>query len=78
MRSWISQVRKGLVELCVMAALEGKEAYGYELLQNSESLKDWLSLKARSIQFCSGWKRKGGSRCDWHLHRMVPRDAIII
>ena len=33
MRTWIAQLRKGLVELCVMAALEDGEAYGYEILQ---------------------------------------------
>jgi len=41
MRAWIAQVRKGLVELCIMAALRKGEAYGYELLQalgNAEGL----------------------------------------
>lgn len=33
MKSWVPQLRKGLVELCVMAALRGREAYGYEILQ---------------------------------------------
>ena len=33
MRTWVSQVRKGLVELCVLGALDGGEAYGYEILQ---------------------------------------------
>ena len=41
MRVWVVQLRKGLVELCVMAALRQGEAYGYELLQklaNAEGL----------------------------------------
>lgn len=41
MRAWVAQVRKGLVELCIMAALRQGEAYGYELLQrlaNAEGL----------------------------------------
>lgn len=33
MRSWVAQVRKGLVEFCVLAALRDGEAYGYQLLQ---------------------------------------------
>ena len=33
MRAWIAQVRKGLVELCIMAALRRGETYGYQLLQ---------------------------------------------
>ena len=33
MRTWVSQLRKGLVELCVLGALDDGEAYGYEILQ---------------------------------------------
>lgn len=33
MNNWTSQIRKGLVELVVLAALDQGEAYGYELLQ---------------------------------------------
>jgi PadR family transcriptional regulator PadR len=33
MRTWVAQLRKGLVELCVMGALDDGEAYGYEILQ---------------------------------------------
>jgi PadR family transcriptional regulator PadR len=32
-RAWITQLRKGLTELSVLAALQHGEAYGYELLQ---------------------------------------------
>jgi PadR family transcriptional regulator PadR len=30
---WITQFRKGLVELCVMAALRDDEAYGYQIVE---------------------------------------------
>src|SRR5260370_26438810 len=33
MQSWITQFRKGLVELCVMAALRDEEAYGYQIVE---------------------------------------------
>lgn len=33
MRAWIAQVRKGLVEVCILAVLRKGEAYGYQLLQ---------------------------------------------
>ncbi|KAA0143156.1 PadR family transcriptional regulator [Gimesia chilikensis] len=33
MQSWMSQLRKGVTELTVLAALRQGEAYGYELLQ---------------------------------------------
>ena len=32
-KAWASQLKKGLVELSVLAALRESEAYGYELLQ---------------------------------------------
>lgn len=39
-RPWSTQLRKGLVELTVLAALRGvKEAYGYELLQRINELE---------------------------------------
>ena len=31
--NWTVQVRKGLLELCVLNALDGKERYGYELVK---------------------------------------------
>ena len=33
MQNWVTQLRKGLVELCVMRLLDTREAYGYQILQ---------------------------------------------
>ena len=33
MRTWVAQLRKGLVELCVLGVLRDGETYGYEILQ---------------------------------------------
>jgi len=33
MRVWLAQMRRGLVEPCVLAALREGEAYGYQILQ---------------------------------------------
>ncbi|NLW49588.1 MAG: PadR family transcriptional regulator [Candidatus Brocadiaceae bacterium] len=33
MRVWLAQLRKGLVEPCVLGALRQGEAYGYQILQ---------------------------------------------
>ncbi|MEM6551819.1 MAG: PadR family transcriptional regulator [Planctomycetota bacterium] len=38
MKSWSAQLRKGLVELAVLAALRDQEAYGYQLLQTLNQL----------------------------------------
>ena len=39
MHSWVAQVRKGLVEMCVMGILRRGEAYGYEILQALQSVR---------------------------------------
>ncbi len=33
MAAWISQLRKGLVELCILLAVGSEESYGYSLVQ---------------------------------------------
>lgn len=33
MQPWITQFRKGLVELCIMAVLRDDEAYGYQIVE---------------------------------------------
>ena len=33
MQRWVSQLRKGVVEFCVMGALGDGEAYGYQIVQ---------------------------------------------
>lgn len=33
MQAWITQFRKGLVELCVLAVLRDEEAYGYQIVE---------------------------------------------
>jgi len=48
MRSWTSQLRKGVTELVVLAALRQGEAYGYELLQRINDI-DGLSLTESTV-----------------------------
>lgn len=40
-RAWVTQLRKGVAELCVLACLRHGEAYGYELLRR---LKEFPAL----------------------------------
>jgi PadR family transcriptional regulator PadR len=37
-QQWIPQFRKGLVELCIMAALRDEEAYGYQIVERLSRL----------------------------------------
>ena len=47
-RAWISQLRKGLVELLVLAALRREEVYGYQLLQRLAGM-DGLALTESTL-----------------------------
>jgi PadR family transcriptional regulator PadR len=49
MRTWVAQLRKGLVELCVMGTLRGGEAYGYEILQRLAGRADHLAVTESTV-----------------------------
>ena len=38
MAAWISQLRKGLVEFCILLVVGGEECYGYSLVQRLRGL----------------------------------------
>lgn len=40
MNPWITQLRKGLIELCVLNLLAQGESYGYELLQSLQKIEE--------------------------------------
>jgi len=48
MRTWVSQLRKGITELVVLAALRQGEAYGYQLLQRINHI-DGLVLTESTV-----------------------------
>ncbi|MGD9644855.1 MAG: PadR family transcriptional regulator [Pirellulales bacterium] len=39
MDAWITQLRRGLIELCVLAALGDKEAYGYQIVEQLNAIE---------------------------------------
>lgn len=40
MKAWVTQLRKGLLEYCLLTALEGGEAYGYQLIRRLKKMED--------------------------------------
>ena len=40
MKAWITQLRKGLLEFCVLNALASTETYGYELVQRLRTIEE--------------------------------------
>jgi hypothetical protein len=39
--NWTTQMRKGLLELCVLATLKGRRLYGYDIVKNSPPSAGW-------------------------------------
>ncbi len=48
MARWVSQLRKGVIELCVLGTLSEGEAYGYQILQHMASV-DGLSVTESTV-----------------------------
>ena len=59
MRSWVSQLRKGVTELVVLAALRQGEAYGYELLQRINSIDGLALTESMVYPLLARLKREG-------------------
>jgi len=45
---WITQLRKGLLEYCVLLVLRRGESYGYEIVQRLKSVED-LSVSESTV-----------------------------
>lgn len=48
-RTWTAQLKKGLVELCVMGALKDGETYGYEILRHLKDHADQLAITESAV-----------------------------
>ncbi len=59
MKTWITQLRKGLLEFCVLNAISGGETYGYELVQRLKSLEQ-LAVTESTIYPILGRLRQDG------------------
>ncbi len=40
-KQWITQVKKGLLEMCILNLLAGEDLYGYDLVKRLALLHDW-------------------------------------
>ena len=60
MTGWESQLRKGVVELAVLAAIGHGETYGYRIVSRSAAARlASSSRRARCIPCWRGWRRTG-------------------
>jgi PadR family transcriptional regulator PadR len=56
---WTSQLRKGVVELCVLAVLADGESYGYAILKRLEQLPT-LGFSESALYLALGRMQKAG------------------
>ena len=56
---WITQLRKGLLEYCVLLVLRRGESYGYEIVQALKRIED-LSVSVGPVSPCFGRMREEG------------------
>lgn len=67
---WITQLRKGLLEYCVLLALRRGERYGYELVQALQRSEDLAVSESTVYPILARLKQEGFLKA-----RDVPSDA---
>ncbi|MFT6792375.1 MAG: PadR family transcriptional regulator PadR [Rubritalea sp.] len=59
MKSWITQLRKGLLEYCVLSVLRHKEGYGYEVVTRLKTIDELIVTESTVYPILSRLKRDG-------------------
>lgn len=56
--NWTTQVRKGVIELCVLNALSGGRLYGYDIVRQLRDLDGWVIAEGTVYPLLSRLKRE--------------------
>ena len=59
MRTWITQLRKGLLEFCVLNAISRSETYGYELVQRLKGMEQLAVTESTIYPILSRLRQDG-------------------
>lgn len=59
MKSWITQLRKGLLEYCVLSVLRHEEGYGYEVVIRLKAIDELIVTESTVYPILSRLKRDG-------------------
>ncbi len=59
MSTWVTQLRKGLMEFCILNLLQRGESYGYEILQSLQQIEELVVTDSTVYPILSRL-RKGG------------------
>lgn len=57
--NWTTQMRKGLLELCVLAALRGRRLYGYDIVKRLSSIGGLVMGEGTVYPILSRFKKEG-------------------
>ena len=68
----VTQMRKGLLEYCVMALLRGEPRYGYELVQSLAEVDGMLTTEGTIYPLLSRLRRDGLVETQWRESRGGP------
>jgi PadR family transcriptional regulator PadR len=59
MNTWITQLRKGLIEYCVMKRLSKGESYGYEIVQRLKEMDELVITESIVYPILSRLRKEG-------------------
>src|SRR5215218_1855637 len=57
--NWTTQMRKGLLELCVLAALRGRTLYGYDIVKRLSAVDGLVMGEGTIYPILSRFKKEG-------------------
>ena len=57
--NWTTQLRKGLIELCVLAALRGERMYGYDIAKRLSGVAGLVTGEGTIYPILSRFKKDG-------------------
>lgn len=59
MNTWITQLRKGLMEFCILNLLQHGESYGYEILQSLQKIEELVVTDSTVYPILSRLRKDG-------------------
>ena len=59
MNQWITQLRKGLMEFCILNLLSEGESYGYEIVQQLEKIEELAVTESTVYPILARLKKEG-------------------
>lgn len=59
MSTWVTQLRKGLMEFCILNLLQYGESYGYEILQSLQQIEELVVTDSTVYPILSRLRKDG-------------------